>query len=88
MGSVLDWAFSDGGSSLGSDTNQICDPWVSHFSCLGLSFPEIKIIWLTVCFQVPSGAETLQVSSIKITGVLKGHLPGPQAMGKRRGLQS
>lgn len=49
MKSTLAWESGNGGQGLGSDTAQKWDPWGSHFSCLGLSFPKIKLHgWLYV----------------------------------------
>lgn len=42
-----------------------CDPYISLFACLGLSFP--KITWMAMNLQVPSGPEILQECSIKVT---------------------
>lgn len=42
-----------------------CDPDISLFACLGLSFPQIT--WMAVNLQVPPGPDILQVCSIKIT---------------------
>lgn len=78
MTSTFDWESGNGGQGLGSDTNHKRDPWISHFSCLGLSFLKIKLHgWLYVHVQVPSDSEIFQLCSVKITGVFSGHLPGP-----------